>query len=346
MYYNWKKKVNTKELKEVCNLIKNGNIIVFPTETVYGIGANVFDIEAVKKIFVAKGRPSDNPLIVHLSDKNKIDDVAQNINEVERKLIDSFMPGPFTIILNRKKNIPNIVTANLDTVAIRIPDNRIARKIIDYVGVPIAAPSANISGKPSGTSVEAIRKELEEKVSVIIDGGETEIGLESTVVKVIDGIPVILRPGRITPEEIQKVVGSVKIDDNVFKKIEKNQKIESPGMKYKHYAPDTKCKLIYFEDEIEQINTINQFIEKYNKDVVVLGFSEHKEKVCITKDRYIDIGNKKNLEEIAKRIYKSLRKADEMKPKIILIEGTKRQGLGIAIMNRLLRTCEYDYIEG
>lgn len=194
MYYNWKNNINTEELKNVANLIKNGEIIVFPTETVYGIGANALDSEAVKKIFVAKGRPSDNPLIVHVANKRDIGRVTLTPSAVEQKLIDAFMPGPITIILKKKSIIPDSVSAGLDTVGIRMPSNKIANKIIEQSGVPIAAPSANISGRPSGTRVKDIIEELGEKVSAIIDGGDTEYGLESTVIKVINNIPVILRP--------------------------------------------------------------------------------------------------------------------------------------------------------
>lgn len=194
MYYNWKENINTEELKNVANLIKNGDIVVFPTETVYGIGANALDKNAVKKIFIAKGRPSDNPLIVHVANKQDIGRVALTPSAVEQKLIDAFMPGPITIILRKKDVIPDIVSAGLDTVGIRMPSNKIANKIISAAGVPIAAPSANISGKPSGTRLKDIRDELESKVSVMIDGGEIEVGLESTVVKVENNIPIILRP--------------------------------------------------------------------------------------------------------------------------------------------------------
>lgn len=194
MYYNWKENINTEELKNVANLIKNGDIVVFPTETVYGIGANALDKNAVKKIFIAKGRPSDNPLIVHVANKQDIGRVALTPSAVEQKLIDAFMPGPITIILRKKAVIPDVVSAGLDTVGIRMPSNKIANKIISAAGVPIAAPSANISGKPSGTRLKDIRDELESKVSVMIDGGETEVGLESTVVKVENNIPIILRP--------------------------------------------------------------------------------------------------------------------------------------------------------
>lgn len=346
MYYNWEEKTNTEELKVVCNLIRNGELVIFPTETVYGIGANALDENAVGKIFVAKGRPSDNPLIVHLADKRKIEDIAQNITEVEQKLIDSFMPGPFTIILERKEIIPDIVTAGLNTVAVRIPDNIIARGIITFSGVPIAAPSANISGRPSGTNIHDIRRELEGRVSAIVDGGKTQIGLESTVVKVIDEIPVILRPGGVTPEQIDKVIGNVRINSNVFSELSNvMEAVESPGMKYKHYSPETHCKLIYSEDDLEQIFYIKKLIKEYQGDVVVIGFKEHKEKISIASGRFIDVGSKYNYEEIGKNIFSALRRADEIKPEIILIEGLKKEGLGFAIMNRLLRTCGYDYIE-
>ena len=345
MYYNWTKDTDTEELKIVCNLIKNGELVIFPTETVYGIGANALDKNAVNKIFIAKGRPSDNPLIVHIANKATIDEIAQDITEIERKLIDSFMPGPFTIILKRKECIPDNVSAGLDTVAIRMPDNIIAKAIITYAGVPIAAPSANISGRPSGTKIDDIRKELEGRVSAIVDGGETQIGLESTVVKVVDEVPIILRPGKITPEEIEKVAGKVIIDKNVFEKPKENTKVESPGMKYRHYAPNTKCKLFYSTDERDLIFEINKQIRIFNGDVTVLGFKEHREKINVSDEKFIEVSSEKDIQEYARKIYTDLRKADEMQSKVILIEGVEKKGLGIAIMNRLLRTCEYDYWE-
>lgn len=345
MYYNWKDKTNTEELKVVCNLIRNGELVIFPTETVYGIGANALDEMAVGKIFVAKGRPSDNPLIVHLADRRKIEDIAQNITEMEQMLIDAFMPGPFTIILERKPIVPDIVTAGLDTVAIRIPENVIARGIITFSGCPIAAPSANISGKPSGTNIADIRKELEGKVSAIVDGGDTQIGLESTVVKVIDEVPVILRPGGVTPEQIEKVAGKVRIDKNVFKAVEIDDFVESPGMKYRHYAPETQCLLVNCEDDLDQVFYLKKFIKEYQGNVVVIGFEEHREKTLLDEERFISVGNKNDLESYAKNIYSALRKADQVRPKIILIEGVKREGLGYAIMNRMIRTCENNVFE-
>ena len=345
MYYNWKDKTNTEELKIVCNLIRNGELVIFPTETVYGIGANALDENAVGKIFIAKGRPSDNPLIVHIADRTKINEIAEDITEMEQILIDAFMPGPFTIILKRRPEIPDVVTAGLDTVAVRMPDNIIARGIIQFSGVPIAAPSANVSGKPSGTSVEDIRAELEGKVSAIVDGGETQIGLESTVVKVVDEVPVILRPGKITPEDIEKIAGKVIVDNKVFEKVVENENVESPGMKYKHYAPETKCTLVNYENDLDQIFYLKRKIKEVSEDVVVIGFSEHKEKLQLSEEKFIEIGSKRDLEKYAREIYSALRKADKLNPKLILIEGVKREGIGIAIMNRLLRAASYDVLE-
>ena len=345
MYYNWREKTNTEELKVICNLIKNGELVIFPTETVYGIGANALDKDAVSKIFIAKGRPADNPLIVHIADKRDIEKYVREITPVEQKLIDTFMPGPFTLILPKKDIIPDIVSGGLDTIGIRMPSNVIARGIISFSGVPIAAPSANVSGKPSGTSIEDIRKELEGRVSAIIDGGETEIGLESTVVKVIHEIPVILRPGKVTDKDIIDAVGIAKYDNKIFEKVTEEQIVESPGMKYKHYAPETKCKMVYCEDELDQIFYINRYIRQYKGDVALLSFDEHREKIVISDSRFISLGSKDNLEEIAKNIYSALRKADSIKAEVILIEGVKREGIGIAIMNRLLRAAGYDILE-
>lgn len=345
MYYNWREKTNTEELKVICNLIKNGELVIFPTETVYGIGANALDKDAVSKIFIAKGRPADNPLIVHIADKRDIEKYVREITPVEQKLIDTFMPGPFTLILPKKDIIPDIVSGGLDTIGIRMPSNVIARGIISFSGVPIAAPSANVSGKPSGTSIEDIRKELEGRVSAIIDGGETEIGLESTVVKVIHEIPVILRPGKVTDKDIIDAVGIAKYDNKIFEKVTEEQIVESPGMKYKHYAPETKCKMVYCEDELDQIFYINRYIRQYKGDVALLSFDEHREKIVISDSRFISLGSKDNLNEIAKNIYSALRKADSINAEVILIEGVKREGIGIAIMNRLLRAAGYDILE-
>ncbi len=329
-------KNKTKYLDLIKNNLLNNNLVIFPTETVYGIGANALSKEAVNKIFKAKGRQTDNPLIVHISNFDMLKNITTDINEIEQKLIDAFMPGPFTLILKKTNKIPTNVSANLDTVGIRFPDNEIARKIIEYTNIPIAAPSANISSKPSGTNIKDIKKEFKNKVNIIVDGGPSKIGIESTVVKVIDDIPTILRPGKITPEDIKEVIGIVKIDDNIYKKA--TGIVASPGMKYKHYAPDAKCILIYNEDN----NKLIKLIDKHkNKKTIIIGCEENKK---IFKN-YLSYGNKNNLDKISHNIFHLLRKADKKNIDLIIIEGVKKEGLGIAIMNRLIRTCNYNYIE-
>ena len=334
MYYNWEKNIVEEELNNIVKLIKNGEVIIFPTETVYGIGANALDENAVKKVFEAKNRPLDNPLIVLVSKKEEIKNVAQNISGIEQILIDSFMPGPFTLVLEKKEIVPDIVSAGSNYVGVRIPDNEIIQKIIEKSEVPMVGPSANISGKLSGTKVQDIKEELENKVSAIIDGGQSNIGIESTIVKVIDDVPTILRPGKITLEQIKKVVGKAKINSK-----------ENPSMNHKHYIPTTKCRLIYSEIEEKQIEIINNQILENENDVVVLSFEEHIKKINIDEDKIINIGSNKDLENIMHEIFAAIRKADRYNAKLILIEGVKKEGLGLAIMNRLVNACGNDVIE-
>lgn len=328
------------KIQEAGEVIIRGGLVLFPTETVYGLGANGLDTEAVEKIYLAKGRKSDNPLILHIADFSMLPQIAQNVSELEKKLMKAFWPGPFTIILERTEIVPDIVTAGLDTVGIRMPSGEIARKLIEYSQVPIAAPSANISGRPSGTNVQDIYDELKDKVDFIIDGGETEVGLESTVVKVIDGVPHILRPGKITAEQIKEVAGNVEIDKHILNKTEAGQKILSPGMKYRHYAPNAKCILVYSKDNDKLIEKIKEIATEY-KNPLILSKTENLPK--LKEFKIIDIGN--SLEDISKNIFTILRKVDGYNPDIVIIQGVEKEGLGLAIMNRLIRACEYNYIE-
>ncbi len=336
--YNFNNKINIDELNEAAKVLLSGGLVIFPTETVYGIGANALDSNAVNKIFVAKGRASDNPLIVHIANFDMINDLVYPPTLMEQALMDAFMPGPFTLVLKKKDIVPMIVTANLNTVGIRMPDNKIAHDLIELAGVPIAAPSANISSKPSGTKIDDIKDEFMDKVDIIIDGGETKIGIESTVCKVIDGIPTILRPGKITPDDIKNVVGVVKVDNNIFTKSEGI--VASPGMKYRHYAPNNKCILVYSENEIIQIDEINKLI---TGNTIVIGFREHQTK--IKTNQYYIHGSINNYDEISHNIFSLLREVDRLNPDLIIIEGVKKEGLGIAIMNRLIRAASYNYIE-
>ena len=321
-------KVLTKdELLIAKNELDLGGLVIFPTETVYGLGANALDSMAVDKIFEAKNRASNNPLIVHLKNKEEIDKYATISNDVERKLIDSFMPGPFTLILQKKSIIPDNVTCGLGTVGIRIPIDEVAHNLLDMLDYPIAAPSANVSTRPSGTNVKDIFQEFDEKVAYIIDGGDSAIGLESTVCKVIDGIPTILRPGFITREDIESVVGACNVSKYVMQ--EASGKVESPGMLYKHYSPETKCVLVDSEKLMEVVS-------QYNKPIVIGS----KEVNCY---KFYNYGN--NLVSIAHNLFKLLREADKSDGEIIIIEAVPSDGLGLAIMNRLIRTCEFNYIK-
>ncbi len=328
------------KIEEAADCIKHGGIVLFPTETVYGIGANALDEKAVNKIFKAKGRAPDNPLIVHIASIDMLNKLVQEIGEVEEKLINNFWPGPLTVIFNRKNNIPNNVTAGLETVGIRMPSNGIARKLIECADLPIAAPSANISGRPSGTKIEDIIEELDGKVDYILDSGMTDIGVESTVVRVIENKVHILRPGKITAEDIKKLGIDIVIEKQIMEECNPNEKVMSPGMKYRHYAPNTKCLLIYSDDENKLIDKINKEIAS-GKNILVLGRTKHLNKYKT--ENKLDLGE--SLEDISKNIFTLLRKVDSYNSDLVIIEGVKKEGLGLAIMNRLIRACEHNYTE-
>lgn len=338
-YINLKDKHDLNKLIRPAEVLNSGGLVLMPTETVYGIGANALDENAVKRIFEVKGRKSDNPLIVHISNIGMLKDFVEDVNKIEQKLINEFWPGPLTIVFKKKKVIPDVVTANLNTVAIRMPSNIIARMLIEYSNVPVAAPSANVSGKPSGTNVKDVLKEFDGKVDYIIDGGDSDIGLESTVVKVIDNKVHILRPGKITAEEISGLVGEVVINKHILHEVKSTEKIESPGVKYKHYAPDTSCMMVYSEDNDKMVKRINELSE--NKSVIILCRKQNFDKY-IAKYK-LSMGETQ--EEIAKNMYTILRKIDTYDVDMAIIEGTTKKGIGLAINNRLIRACEYNYIE-
>ena len=317
--------------------INNNNLVIFPTETVYGIGANALNDTAVNKIFEVKTRAKNNPLIVHLKSVKDIEKYAIVENDIEKKLIDSFMPGPITIILKKRECIPDNVTAGLDTVGIRVPINQIANRFLSIVDCPIAAPSANISSHPSGTKVSDIKLEFDDKVEFIIDGGESKIGLESTVVKVIDNTPTILRPGGITKEMIEEVIGKCNVSPHVLKEVNTNTKVESPGMLYRHYAPSTKCLLIYSKNK----DLLKEAISKNLTDkTIILGSNDLQDIKCY---KFINYGD--SLESISHNLFSYLRLCDTYKADLIIIEGVEKEGLGLAIMNRLIRTSNFNYIE-
>ena len=345
-YIDLRNKADNSKISEAAQIIKNGGLVVFPTETVYGIGADGLNPNAVEKIFTAKGRKQDNPLILLVSSEEMLEQIVEDITEVEAKLMKAFWPGPLTIVFKRKFCVPNIVTGGLDTVGVRLTSGEIARELIEIVGSPITAPSANISGKPSGTKVEDIFEELKDKVDCIIDGGNSQVGLESTVVRVIDGIPNILRPGKITPEQIKEVVGNVKIDKHILEQtaFEQNEKVLSPGMKYKHYTPNAESVLVYSKDNEKMIAKIKEIAKTKNR-VTIISCKENIEQYKEVTNSIINIGSCKELNEISQNIFSALREVDKIMPDLVIIEGVKQDGVGLAIMNRLIRASGNNYIE-
>ncbi len=331
-------KVEKKELKKVANIIKNGGLVLFPTETVYGIGTNGLDEKAVEKIYEVKKRNRKNPINLLVSNMAMIEEITQDISFLEYKLMEAFFPGPFTIILKRKKIVPDIVTANSNFVGIRMPNSEIAKELVELAGVPIAAPSANISGRPSGTNVKDIINEFSDYLDFTIDGGESKIGLESTVVRVIDNIPHILRPGSITPEQIKAVAGNVILEENGNNML--------PSSNIKHYQLNTTSILVYSKNNQKMIDKIVDLSKDY-KNSVVLCCAENAQfyaNIASIKN-VIPIASKDDLQAYSKRLFSSLRKASSYSSDRILIEGVSKDGLGIAIMNRLLQVCSDNYIE-
>ena len=322
------------ELKEAANVIKSGGLVLFPTETVYGLGANGLDENAVRKIYIAKGRNFNNPINLLVSDMEMIENVAKDISPLEYKLMETFFPGPFTIILKKHEIVPDIVTAGQSFVGVRMPSGTIAKKLVEYSGVPIAAPSANISGKLSGTSFEDILDDFKDKVDLAINGGNSEIGIESTIVKVIDNIPHILRPGSITEEQILQFAPQVIRDYED----ENSDNINHAN----HYTPNSNCLLVYGNDNKKMVEKIKEIAKKYAKPCILASH----ENISFYEDNIvIDIGSKTNLNEIAKNIFANLRKADNLNPDIIIIEGIPKDGIGTAIMNRLMRACKGNFVE-
>ena len=328
---------DSNELKQAAELIRENKTVIFPTETVYGLGANALSEDAVKKIFIAKGRPQDNPLIVHVSSLEMCELlIAESLNEQTKRLIQAFWPGPLTIVLKHSDKVPASVCANLDTVGIRMPDHPIALKLIELAGVPIAAPSANISGKPSPTEAEHVLNDMMGRVDMIVTASKSRIGLESTVLDMSGSIPTLLRPGGITVSQIESIIGKIHVDDSIHKTVDKPK---SPGMKYKHYAPNTKCVMVYSKNADKMIEKINEITEQ-NENVLVLAKGEHIDRY-ISKHKW-NMGS--SLDEVAQNIFTFLRRADKENVDLIIIEGVGNEGLGLAITNRLIRASAYNYI--
>ena len=333
-----------KFIEEAGTIIRNGGTVAFPTETVYGLGANALDEEAVKKIFIAKGRPQDNPLIVHVCSKD-ISELVKEVPEIAQRMIDKFWPGPLTIILEKNDIIPNMTSANLNTVGIRMPSSEIALKLIELSKRPIAAPSANISGRPSPTEVERCVEDLSGKVNYIIGGESSDIGVESTIIDCTVNPPLVLRPGGITLEMLKEIDSNIEIDSALKSKPTENFKPKAPGMKYRHYAPKAHLKIIKGKNE-KTIEIINEILENYiekGNDVAILTTDENLNK--FNKGKIISLGSENNLSEIAKNLFETLRKCDDLGVQHILCQGFEEKGVGLAIMNRLNKAAGYDILE-
>lgn len=330
-------------LKEAVNYINNGKTVVFPTETVYGLGANALDEKACRGIFKAKGRPQDNPLIIHVADKD-ISKYVKYIPKSAKVLMEKFWPGALTIIFPKKDIIPLEVTGGLDTVAIRMPEGEMARRLIKLSGVPIAAPSANLSGKPSPTTIEHCIRDLSGRVSMIIGGEECRCGIESTVVEVNDSEVTILRPGEVTKDMMESFGLNVKIDPTIMKTIE-GIKPKAPGMKYKHYAPDSDMTIVMGETlkVIDYINSKTESLIEKGKKVGIISTTE--DVSLYPKGVVLSIGSRDNLNEVAKRLFDVLREFDKINVDYIFSEGFETSGVGLAIMNRLKKAAGHKIIK-
>ncbi len=331
----------TKENIELtAQALANGQLAAIPTETVYGLAANALDGDAVRKIFEAKGRPMDNPLIVHVSDLASVKnmELVSEIPPKAVKLAEKFWPGPLTIIMPKGKAIPNEVSAGLETVAIRFPSHPVTRALISAAGVPLAAPSANTSGSPSPTSAAHVMHDMSGKIPYIIDGGICEVGVESTVVTTVSDTPMLLRPGGITLEQLREAVGEVDVSEAVLFKLKEGQKAESPGMKYKHYAPKANLILIKSDDEkyIEYVNS------RKNDNVGALCYDEDEENLSV---KTFPFGKKNDFENQANRLFDALRSIDETNLTTVYGRCPETYGTGMAVYNRLIRAAGFEVIE-
>lgn len=323
-------------------ILREGGLVGMPTETVYGLGANALDPKAVRSIFEAKGRPGDNPLIVHVSCVEEIPPLVREIPKAARKLMDAFWPGPMTLILPKADCIPTEVSAGLATVGIRLPASEAARALIAAAGCPVAAPSGNRSGRPSPTTARHMLEDMDGRIPLILDGGACEVGVESSVIDATGETPVILRPGGITPEMVEEVLGRVEVDEHVMSPLAEGEAVRSPGMKYKHYAPEAKT--VIFEGDADSV--IAAICARYDaaeaagERVAILGFDEHD---FGTRTR-ISLGRATCPQEAAARLFGALRELDERGETLALCEAVDMAGIGLAVMNRMGRAAAFDIV--
>lgn len=335
-----------EELEEACRILQKGGLVAFPTETVYGLGGDAMHPEASAKIYAAKGRPSDNPLIVHIADMDALEDITQSVPEAAVKLADHFWPGPLTMIFPKKEAVPKSTTGGLETVAVRMPSHPVARALIRESGVYIAAPSANTSGRPSPTKAEHVKEDLDGRIDMILDGGAVGIGLESTIVDLSTGVPTILRPGYITGEMLEDVLGEVQVDPAILsQKMNPNIVAKAPGMKYRHYAPKGQMTIIE-GDTGKVVDEINRLVKEKTDEgcsVAVIATEETKDAYACANVR--SVGSRATEGSIAAGLYDILREMDHIGAEYIYAESFEKDTLGKAIMNRMLKAAAYHVIK-
>ena len=329
---------SVEALTPAAEILKNGGTVVFPTETVYGLGGDATHSESAEKIYAAKGRPSDNPLIIHISKPDEVEPYAYT-SALWHRLAKHFMPGPLTVILPKKDTIPSTVTGGLDSVAVRCPAHPVALELLKLTGLPVAAPSANISGKPSPTCAAHVIEDLDGRVDCIIDGGECTFGVESTIVKITgDDSLVLLRPGAVTYDALCCVCSDVSVSDNVMNKLKENERPLCPGSKYRHYAPDKPLTLVGGSDEAR----LSFFAERQKEGAVIICYDEQAEH--LPSDQVITIGKKDDLEAQGHRLFAALRECNSLEGKCVFANLPSTDGFGLALYNRLIRAAAHTVV--
>jgi L-threonylcarbamoyladenylate synthase len=331
--------VNHPQIQEAAQWILADETVAFPTETVYGLGANALSDKAVKKIFEAKGRPADNPLIVHISHIEQLRGIVDNIPAIAQKLMQAFWPGPLTLVLPKAKLVASTVTGGLDTVAVRMPAHPLALALIKACDRPIAAPSANRSGKPSPTQADHVLHDLKGRIVGVLDGGETGVGVESTVLDVTGEKPMILRPGGVSKRQLEQVIGEILVDPGLKDQKESKFQPRSPGVKYQHYAPEAEMWLVSLDHGLEEMRIrIQEQALIAQKSGVKVGILTTEEGLTsYNADIVLSLGSRMDLSTVARQIYRALRQFDQTGIERVYSESFPEEGLGEAIMNRLLK---------
>lgn len=374
--------IKDKELKEAAGILRSGGLVAFPTETVYGLGGNALDEDAARKIYAAKGRPSDNPLIAHVSCVEEVAPLVKEIPEAGRKLMEAFWPGPLTMIFPKSEKVPYGTTGGLDTVAIRMPDDPVANRLIALAGVPVAAPSANTSGRPSPTTADHVWQDMNGRIDMIIDGGPVGIGVESTIVDVSSAVPAVLRPGAITMEMLEEVLGEVSVDPAILGPLSADVRPKAPGMKYKHYAPKADLTLVepgtgadresgaeqvtgaeqkngadrntgaYPETGLDetQLQAMIRKVRELSREKIEAGYKvgvicTDESRDCYTDGEVRSIGARKSQASVAHNLYALLREFDDLGVDYIFSESFPKDHLGQAIMNRLSKAAGYKIVK-